>query len=234
MTAMQVLRLTSMRFFAATSLLAAALFGSSFTALAQAQATAVKDPALLRAPAGKPLAIIDFEDLECPACSHAFPLVHQAADHYKIPLVRHDWPLQMHVWSRDAAVTARYIQDKISAQAGEEFRGAVFQNQVSISSKDDLQAFTQKYFEQHGRTMPFVVDPTGQFSKEVQADADLAMRIGLNHTPSIFVVTQKGYTEVLDVSQLYQTIDTTQASLPAQTDAHAVNSKLRRPATPQR
>ena len=218
----------------AAFLLLASLPGLSHRASAQAQATTVKDPTLLRAPAGKPLAIVDFEDLECPACSHAFPIVHQAADHYKIPLVRHDWPLQMHIWSRDAAITARYIQDKISPQAAEEFRGAVFQNQISISSKDDLQAFTQRYFQQHGRTMPFVVDPTGQFAKEVQADADLAARIGLNHTPSIFVVTQKGYTEVLDVSQLYQTIDTTQASLPAQSENHAANSKLRRPSTAQR
>ncbi len=231
---MRVLRLTSMRPSLVSALLLASLSGLSHTALAQAQATAVKDPALLRAPAGKPLAIMDFEDLECPACSHAFPIVHQAADHYKIPLVRHDWPLQMHIWSRDAAITARYIQDKISPQAAEEFRGAVFQNQMSISSKDDLQAFTQRYFQQHGRTMPFVIDPTGQFAKEVQADADLAGRIGLNHTPSIFVVTQKGYTEVLDVSQLYQTIDTAQASLPSPTGGQAANSKLRRPTTVQR
>ncbi len=223
-----------MRPFAFAAFLLLLVPGLHQTAAAQGQATAVKDPALLKPPAGKPLAIVDFEDLECPACSHAFPIVHQAVDHYKIPLVRHDWPLQMHIWSRDAAITARYIQDKISPQAAEEFRGAVFQNQQSIASKDDLQAFTQQYFQQHGRSMPFVVDPTGQFGKEVQADADLATRIGLNHTPSIFVVTQKGYTEVLDVSQLYQTIDTAQASLPAQSDTHAANSKLRRPTTAQR
>jgi protein-disulfide isomerase len=223
-----------MRPFAVAALLLATLPGFSYYASAQAQATAVKDPALLKAPLGKPLAIVDFEDLECPACSHAFPLVHQAADHYKIPIVRHDFPLQMHLWSRDAAITARYIQDKISPGAAEDFRGAVFQNQASISSKDDLQAFTQKYFQQHGRAMPFVMDPTGQFAREVQADYDLGVRVGLNHTPSIFVVTQKGYTEVLDVSQLFQTIDTAQASLPAGSDTHAANSKLRHPNTVQR
>ena len=222
-----------MRSLSAVALLLVSLPGLSSRASAQAQPTAVKDPALLHAPAGKPLAIIDFEDLECPACARAFPLVHQAADHYKIALIRHDWPLQMHIWSHDAAITARYIQDKISPQAAEEFRGAVFQNQMSISSKDDLQAFTQRYFQQHGRTMPFVVDPTGQFAKEVQTDTDLATRIGLNHTPSIFIVTQKGYTEVLDSNQLFQTIETVQASLPAQSDTHAANSKLRHPSTVQ-
>ena len=223
-----------MRPFALAVLLLASITSLAPRGLAQAQATAVKDPALLKPPAGKPLAIIDFEDLECPACSHAFPLVHQAAEHYKIPLVRHDWPLQMHIWSHDGAIIARYIQDKISPQAAEEYRGAVFQNQISIASKDDLQAFTQRYFQQHGRTMPFVIDPTGQFAKEVQADTDLAARIGLNHTPSIFVVTQKGYNEVLNVGELYQTIDTAQASLPAQSSTQVANSKLRHPSTPQR
>lgn len=223
-----------MRPLALALVLLASLPGLSTHALAQAQTTAVKDPALLKPPVGKPIAIIDFEDLECPACSHAFPIVHQAAEHYKIPLVRHDWPLQMHIWSRDGAIIARYIQDKISPQAAEDYRAAVFANQVSIASKDDLQAFTQRYFQQHGRTMPFVVDPTGQFAKEVQADADLAARIGLNHTPSIFVVTQKGYNEVLNVNELYQTIDTAEASLPAQSSRETSNSKLRHPSTPQR
>lgn len=220
-----------MRPFAAVALLLVALPGSSIRAHAQAQSTVVKDATPLRAPAGSRVAIVEFEDLECPACSHAFPIVHQAAEHYKIPLLRHDWPLQMHIWSRDAAITARYIQDKISPQAAEDFRGAVFQNQMSISSKDDLQAFTQRYFQQHGRTMPFVVDPTGQFAKEVQADADLAMRVGLNHTPSIFVVTQKGYTEVLDVSQLYSTIDTAQAATAGPSGGKTTNSKPRHSGT---
>ena len=81
---------------------------------------------MLRPPKGSKVAIIVFEDLECPACAHAYPIVHAAADRYHIPIVRHDFPLQMHIWSRDAAITARYLQDKISPATAEEFRGAVF------------------------------------------------------------------------------------------------------------
>src|ERR1700710_2964330 len=64
-----------------------------------------KDTSMLKPPAGARVAIIEFEDLECPACSHAFPIVHQAIARYKIPLVRYDFPLKMHIWSFDAAVT---------------------------------------------------------------------------------------------------------------------------------
>ncbi len=174
-----------------------------------------KDTSTLRAPAGARVAIIEFEDLECPACAHAFPIVQQAIAHYNIPYIRHDFPLPQHIWSFDAAVTARYIQDKINPKAAEDFRGAVFANQMAIASKDDLEGFERRYFQQHGWQMPFVMDPTGQFKREVIADRSLGERIGLSHTPSIFVVTPHHWTQVTDVSYLYQTIDKALADTPA-------------------
>ncbi len=206
------------------------------SAVPAGQGDIFKDTSPVKPPAGAKVAIYDFEDLECPACSRAFPIVHAAAEHYKIPLVRHDFPLRMHIWSLDAAIIARYIQDKISPQAAEEYRGAVFMNQQSITSKEDLQAFTQKFFQSHGRTMPFVVDPTGQFAKEVNEDYELGLRIGLSHTPTIFVVTPKQWIQVVDINQLYQTLDTVIAEEGGTTSGRsaAANSKLRHPATPQK
>jgi protein-disulfide isomerase len=193
---------------------------ASVTALAQAP-TGFKDTSMLRAPAGSRVAIYEFEDLECPACAHAFPTVHDAVAKYKIPLLRHDFPLKMHIWSFDAAVIARYIQDKISPQAAEDYRRAVFASQISIASKEDLNAFTQKYFQSHGRVMPFVIDPNGLFAAEVRADQTLGERVGLTQTPTIFIVTQKGYTQVSDVSQLYAMLDTAIAENPAPAPAKA-------------
>lgn len=180
-----------------------------------AQTAGYRDTSMLRAPAGVPVAIYEFEDLECPACAHAFPIVQQAVAHYNIPYIRHDFPLPQHIWSFDAAVIARYMQDKISPKAAEDYRGAVFANQTAIASKEDLQNFTRHYFQAHGHEMPFVIDPAGQFTREVIADRTLGERIGLSHTPSIFVVTQRHWTQVTDVSLLYQTIDTALAEAPA-------------------
>src|ERR1700761_302032 len=182
---------------------------------ALAQVGGYRDTSMLRAPAGVPVAIYEFEDLECPACAHAFPIVHAAVDKYKIPLIRRDFPLKMHIWSWDAAVNARYMQDKISPQFAEDYRRAVFANQMSIASKEDLNAFTQKYFQSHGKVMPFVIDPNGLFAAEVHADQTLGERVGLTKTPTIFIVTQKGYTEVNDVTQLYAMLDTAIAENPA-------------------
>jgi protein-disulfide isomerase len=203
---------------AATLLLA---LPASLSALPPAETT-FRDTSMLRAPAGSRVAIYEFEDLECPACARAFPIVHAAVEKYKIPLLRHDFPLKMHIWSFDAAVNARYMQDKISPQFAEDYRRTVFANQTSIASKDDLNTFTQKYFQSHGHEMPFVIDPNGLFAAEVRGDYTLGERVGLTQTPTIFIVTQKGYTQVSDVTQLYQMLDTAIAEAgPATTAAKA-------------
>jgi protein-disulfide isomerase len=193
-------------------------------ALAQQGGTTFRDTSMLRAPAGSRVAIYEFEDLECPACAHAFPIVRAAVEKYKIPLIHRDFPLRMHIWSYDAAVIARYMQDKISPQFAEDYRRAVFANQTAIATKDDLTAFTQKFFQTHGHPMPFVIDPNGLFAAEVHADQTLGERVGLTQTPSIFIVTQKNYIQVNDVTQLYQMLDTaiaeTSASAKPKTTAH--------------
>ena len=193
-------------------LLAAALLAVSLPGVAQNsappnQGNTFKDTSMVKPPAGAKVAIYEFEDLECPACAHAFPIVHAAIERYKIPLVRHDFPLRMHVWSFDAAVTARYLQDKVSPKIAEDFRRDVFANQMSIASKDDLEAFTRRWFATHGQNIPFVMDPTGLFTQEVKSDYTLGERIGLTQTPTIFVVTNKGWTQIMDPTLLYQTID---------------------------
>jgi len=77
--------------------LAATLFAAAcLPATAQFSAppntgNAFKDTSLLKPPAGAKIAIYKFEDLECPACAHAYPIVHAAAERYKIPVVRHDF-----------------------------------------------------------------------------------------------------------------------------------------------
>jgi protein-disulfide isomerase len=199
--------------------------------------TPFRDTSMLKPPAGAKVALYTFEDLECPACARAYPMIQAAAEHYKVPVVRHDFPLKMHLWSFDAAVTARYLQDKVSPKTAEEYRAAVFASQTSIASKEDLSNFTRRWFQSHKLTMPFVMDPNGLFAAEVRADYTLGERIGLTQTPTIFVVTQKNWVQVTDPTQIYQTLDTAIAqagnSAPAGKST-AANSKLRHPATPQK
>jgi len=175
-----------------------------------------KDTSMLKPPAGAKIAIYELEDLECPACAHAFPIVHAAAAHYNIPIVRKDFPLQQHIWSFDAAVWARFLQDKVSPKTADEYRGAVFAAQTGIASKDDMLNFTRRFFQTHGLQLPFVPDPTGQFKKEVEADRALGEKLGVYYTPCIVVCTQHEWVHVTDISLLYQTIDELEAKVAAE------------------
>src|SRR6266513_383577 len=97
----------------------------ALTALAQ------EVPSVLRPPKGSPVALVVFEDLQCPQCARAAPLLNQASQTYKIPLVQHDFPLPMHNWSMNAAVIARYF-DTRSKAVGNAFRDYDFEHQREI------------------------------------------------------------------------------------------------------
>ena len=172
--------------------------------------TPVHDPAALKPPPGVKVAIIEFDDMECPDCAAANPVLMEAEAKYHIPWIRHDFPLPFHPWSFEAAVYARWFDTK-SKQIGDDYRNQVFANQPSIETKADLLAFTQKFAQQHGLQLPFMIDPQGKLADEVKADRALGERIGVDHTPTIWIVTSGGkappYEEVVDRSKLFQMID---------------------------
>jgi protein-disulfide isomerase len=223
------------------SLAAAALFVAAVGARAQfvppAPGTQVHDPSALKPPAGARVALVEFADMECPDCGRANPLLKEAAAKYKIPLVRHDFPLPFHAWSFNAAVNARWFDARGKA-LGDEYRDQVFANQASIVNPDGLLQFTEKFAASNGLTLPFAIDPQGKLAELVKADYALGQRIGIEHTPTIWVVTanSKGapFVEVVDRSKLFQLIDqaladttpikpapaATPAKKPAATPAH--------------
>jgi protein-disulfide isomerase len=181
------------------------------TSVPPGQVTPFKDTSMLVPPPGVKVAIVEWEDLECPACAHAFPFVHMAIDHYKIPLVRYDFLIPGHLWSRVAAINARYLQDKVSLDLATQYRREVFASQFKIASQDDLNRFTQEFFTKHGKQLPFVIDPTGELAREVEKEVALGDKLGLRETPTIVVVTPRGWIQVKDVSDLYQAIDQAEA-----------------------
>ena len=166
-------------------------------------------PEALRPPKGAQIAIVVFEDLQCPQCGRVAPLLAQAGRTYKIPVVRHDFTLPMHNWSFEAAVLARYF-DTHSKEMGNEFRDTVFEHQLEINPQN-LRGFAEKFAAEHKIGLPFVVDPSGKLAGLVRADKDLGTSLHVDHTPTIWVVsnkrTGKPYVEVTDTSQLYVLID---------------------------
>jgi hypothetical protein len=186
-----------------------------------------KDPSILKPPPGVKIAVIEWQDLMCPACAHAFPIVHAAVAHFNIPLYEKDFPLPAHaaLGSGDAAIWARYLQDKVSMKVADEYRGAVFAGQSGISNKDDMLNFTRRFFQTHGLQLPFVPDATGELAKEVNADKALGEKLGVYYTPCIIVCTQHQWVHVTDVSLLYQTINEVEAQLAADVSERPAGSK---------
>jgi protein-disulfide isomerase len=178
------------------------LLGTALTAQVASQRA-------LRPPPGASVALVVFEDLECPDCKRAAPLLEEAARAYKIPLVRHDFPLPKHNWSFDAAVLARFFDTK-SKKTGDEFRAYIFQNQEQIT-RETLRPYAERFASDRKVDLPFAVDPRGELAKKVKADYALGQAINIQHTPTIYVVSNKEsgtpFVEVVDRTNLYAMID---------------------------
>ena len=181
------------------------------TAMPQANATAFKDVSAFKPPSGVKVAIIEFEDLECPLCAQVSPMVREAMSRYHIPRVHHDFIIPSHRWSRTGAIYARYLEDYVSPLVAEDFRRDVFASQRLIAGPDDLQQFARRWFQAHGQRMPFVIDPSGRCAAEVEADCALGRRTGVVHTPTLVVATAHRWIEVTEPDELVAAIDRAEA-----------------------
>lgn len=191
------------------------------------------DGSSLKPPPGARVAIVVFEDLECPDCARAYPVVWDTANAHHVPVVLHDFPLQMHPWSFDAAVFARYFDTK-SEKLGNDFRGYIFKNQTEIN-KGNLRQYVEKFGNDNKAPLPFAPDPEGKLKDKVIADRDLGTQIGLQHTPTIFVVGDGGpatpAVEVNDRSQLGQIVDDMLAKAPPAKSAAKTTTKAHKKKT---
>ncbi|HEV2279164.1 MAG TPA: hypothetical protein VGS02_13360, partial [Acidobacteriaceae bacterium] len=105
--------------------------------------------------------------------------------------------------------------DTKSKRLGDEFRDAVFAAQPTIRSQGDLQAFAQKFATDHKLKFPFTVDPQGRLAALVKADTALGQSVGIQHTPTIWVVTNRTsgepFVEVVDRAKLDELIEQAKA-----------------------
>jgi protein-disulfide isomerase len=189
----------------------AILLTGAVLALSSQLSHAQQDMSALKPSPGSHVSLFEFADLECPMCARQNPVLKDASAKYHVPWIRHDFPLQMHVWSFQAAVNARWF-DTQPKKLGNDYRDAVFASQSSIETKDDLRAFTDKFAQQHGVALPFVLDPQGKLEAEVKADYALGVRLGVHQTPTVWIVTDRSggaapYTEVTDFNKLYTALD---------------------------
>jgi protein-disulfide isomerase len=153
------------------------------------------DASSLKPPRGAKVAIVMFGDLQCADCSRAYSMVWEAAASHKVPVVLHDFPLPMHNWAFEAAVWARYF-DQTSPNMGNDFRKLIYANQIQIT-RDNLLQWAQKFASENKLAVPTDKDPEGKLSELVKADFALGQRIGVEHTPTIWVIGNGGVSQPL-------------------------------------
>jgi predicted DsbA family dithiol-disulfide isomerase len=69
----------------------------------------------------------------------------------------------------------------------------------------------ERFADQHGRQLPEKVDPDGKLAAAVMDDFHTAQRAGVDHTPTVFVVSSDKITqpmvETLDRETLFALIE---------------------------
>lgn len=186
---------------------------------------AATDASLLKPPTGAPVAIAMFADLQDPECARAFAVVSEVAADHNVPLMSHDFPLPRHNWAFEAAVWARYF-DRTSSVLGNEFRKFVYANQPQITH-DNLQQWVQKFGESNHISVALPADLNDNLAGQVKADFSLGQRIGVEHSLTIWVVSNTGVSkplvdEIKDRAQLSQMVEDMQKKAQAASPAKSV------------
>lgn len=136
--------------------------------------------------------LVEYSDLQCPACAAFQPFVKDLAEQYGDSLsfeYRH-FPLPMHPYAIQAAVAAEAAgqQDKFF-----EFHDKLFENQDAWSKSSTPQAFFMQYAEELGLDMDkFKRHMRSTVLKDqVQAQFTEGQNKGISGTPSFFLNDEK-------------------------------------------
>lgn len=207
----------------------AAVLGVLGTMAGIGTSLAAADGTKLEMPAGVPVALVVFEDLQCPDCRRAHPQLTAAAQSAGVPLVIHDFPIKRHAWAFPAAVLARWFGAQ-SPELEARFRSYVFQNQPGVGA-DNIRSLAERFAATQGIVLPDEVDPDGRLAAGVQADYALGVRIGLEYVPLIFVLGRADdatlAVEVTDTAQLSGVISGMKDSVAASAAPQADDAELR-------
>ena len=136
-----------------------------------------------RGPADAPVAIVVFDDFECPYCAKAVPLLKEITDKYpdKVKLVFKNFPLSIHRNSRTAALTALAANRQGKFWELHDLLYANF-NRLNPQKIDELAQQAGVNMEQLKKDRQ---DPA--LAKLIERDVREGTDIGVRGTPSIYV-----------------------------------------------
>ena len=166
-------------------------FGADPFATARAELKAANGPS--HGPADAPVTIVEFGDLECPACKAAQPQITKLTqEEPKARLIFQNFPLEsVHKW---ALLGAKYI-DCVSQQGSDptfQFIATVYEHQGEITA-DTADAMLKGYAKDAGanpETVAACVAKPETLARVRQSIA-LGEKLGVNSTPTFFINGRK-------------------------------------------
>jgi len=166
-------------------------FGADPFATARAELKAANGPS--HGPADAPVTIVEFGDLECPACKAAQPQITKLTqEEPKARLIFQNFPLEsVHKW---ALLGAKYI-DCVSQQGSDptfQFIATVYEHQGEITA-DTADAMLKGYAKEAGANPDTVAACVAKPETEARVRASIALggKLGVNSTPTFFINGRK-------------------------------------------
>ncbi|MCA9388701.1 DsbA family protein [Candidatus Berkelbacteria bacterium] len=144
----------------------------------------VQSPTHERGDKDNEVTIVEFADLQCPACAQSYPalesyLVENPDVHY----IWHHFPLSQHQYAQIAAKAAEVSDGKFF-----EMVGKLFLNQSEWSGGGSITEIFAGYAEELGLDREqFIVDFESATDDDIMANSALGERVGVNATPTFFV-----------------------------------------------
>jgi len=164
---------------------------------AAATGTATVAPGKASGVPGAPIQIEVFSDFQCPSCKALYeeslrPMMNDYVAKGKVYLIHRDFPLSMHLHSREAAAwanaSARVNFNKYEQVCGELFRQ---QNVWAASGKIDAVIAGVLSAEEMKKVRALLNDKT--VAAEMEQDIQLGNKVNVRQTPTM-IVTTKGRT----------------------------------------
>jgi protein-disulfide isomerase len=169
---------------------------SASSALAVDESKLLSGARLIKGPETAQVTVVEFSDLQCPACKAIQPLVQQVAQQYpdKVKIVYRHFPLtQVHPYATLAAQAS-----EVAAEQGKfwEMHDKLFATQSEWAALDSEQKVTEKFAEyaqelQIDKATFLARIQASEVKQRVADDAALAAELKLNSTPTLFVNGKK-------------------------------------------
>ena len=161
-----------------------------------------------RGPAGAPVTLVEFSDLQCPHCKEAQPTIEKLIEQDKnVRVVFQNFPLPMHDWAMKAATYADCV-GRSSNDAFWKFVDGIFgaQNDITAANaREKLTALADSVGAKGSDIAACAAKP--ETETRVQHSVDLGSSLGVNSTPTIFINGRKISAGGIPVDVLQKMVD---------------------------